>query len=100
LPPGEKELWLIVGADSLVELPRWRNPEDLFTHANVAVLRRPGVQLENVEEKYLQRDKILNTPLIPISATEIRDALREGRDTREWLPEPVRNYIEGNALYT
>jgi nicotinate-nucleotide adenylyltransferase len=99
LPDEEQELWLIVGADSLVELPKWKNPEDLFETAHVAVLRRPGVNLAEAPEKYLSRVKLLETPLIPISATEIRDAVRSGRDTSLWLPESVRNYIELHHLY-
>lgn len=99
LPPGDHDLWLIIGADSLIELPRWRNPEDLFAHARVAVLRRPGVDLGDAPEKYVNRVKLLETPLVPISATEIRVALKEGRDTSAWLPASVRNYISLHRLY-
>ncbi|MCB1059810.1 MAG: nicotinate (nicotinamide) nucleotide adenylyltransferase [Calditrichaeota bacterium] len=94
-----KELWLIVGADSLVELPKWKNPEDLFETAHVAALRRPGVDLADAPSKYVNRVRILETPLIPISATEIRRAIRGGQDTSPWLPATVRNYIEEHQLY-
>ena len=99
LPPGEKDLWLIVGADSLVELPKWKNPEDLFEHARVAVLRRPGVDIREAPAQYVARVRMLDTPLIPISATEIREAVRHGLDTSEWIPESVRNYITEHRLY-
>lgn len=99
LPPGEKELWLIVGADSLVDLPKWRNPEDLFEHASVAVLRRPGVELAAAPPQYINRVRLLETPLVPISATEIRDAIRTGLPTDQWLPDSVRNYIAHHKLY-
>ncbi|MCB9366956.1 MAG: nicotinate (nicotinamide) nucleotide adenylyltransferase [Calditrichaeota bacterium] len=99
LPPGEHELWLIVGADSLIELPRWKNPEDLFKHARVAVLRRPGVNLDDARREYLSRVKLLETPLLPVSATEIRRAIQDGKDTSEWLPDSVRNYIAAHGLY-
>ncbi|MBL0060577.1 MAG: nicotinate (nicotinamide) nucleotide adenylyltransferase [bacterium] len=99
LPPGEKDLWLIVGADSLVELPKWKNPEDLFEYARVAVLRRPGVDIREAPAQYIARVRMLDTPLIPISATEIREAVKLGRDTSEWIPESVRNYIMEHRLY-
>lgn len=99
LPPGNHEIWLIIGADSLIELPRWKNPEDLFAHARVAVLRRPGVDLRQAPQEYVNRVKLLETPLVPISATEIRVALKEGRDTSAWLPDSVRNYISLHRLY-
>jgi len=99
LPTDEKDLWLIVGADSLVELPKWKNPEDLFEHARVAVLRRPGVDLREAPAEYVSRVRLLETPLIPISATEIRMAIRRGDETSEWLPASVRNYIALHKLY-
>lgn len=99
LPPGGKDLWLIVGADSLIDLPKWKNPEDLFSHARVAVLRRPGVDLREAPSQYVSRVKLLTTPMVAISATEIRDAIRIGLDTSQWLPEKVRNYIAENRLY-
>lgn len=99
LPPGPHDLWLIVGADSLVELPKWRNPEELFEHARVAVLRRPGVDLSLAPPEYVHRVRLLATPLVPISATEIRAALRSGAPTEAWLPEAVRNYIARHRLY-
>jgi len=99
LPQGERDLWLIVGADSLLDLPKWKNPEDLFTHARVAILRRPGVDLGAAPAQYVNRVRLLNTPMVPISATEIRRAIREGRDTSDWIPSIVRNYIVLNRLY-
>jgi nicotinate-nucleotide adenylyltransferase len=48
LGPGERELWLIIGADSLVELPHWKDPESLFCDVRVAVLPRPGVDVAAV----------------------------------------------------
>lgn len=99
LPQKEHDLWLIVGADSLVDLPKWKNPEDLFTHARVAVLRRPGVDLSSAPPQYVDRVRLLHTPLIPISATDLRTAIRTGRDTSEWLPVRVRNYIDLHGLY-
>lgn len=99
LPSGDHDLWLIVGADSLVELPRWKNPEELFENARVAVLRRPGVDLTEAPAQYVERVRILNTPLLPISATEIRDAIRSGHPTAQWLPDSVRNYIAQHQLY-
>lgn len=99
LPAGEKDLWLIVGADSLVDLPKWKNPEDLFRHARVAVLRRPGVDLREAPPQFVSRVRLLNTPLVPISATEIREAIINGEETTQWLPAAVRNYISEHRLY-
>lgn len=99
LPPGERELWLIIGADSLIELPHWKDPEALFRNANVAVLPRPGIDLSNVSAGYLQRVRLLSTPLIPISATDIRRSLKNGESVSDWISPRVYEYIEKNGLY-
>ncbi len=99
LPAGKKDLWLIVGADSLVELPKWKNPDDLFEHARVAVLRRPGVDLNDAQPRFLARVHVLKTPLVPISATEIRQAIQRGKSTAKWIPASVRKYIKKHGLY-
>ncbi len=100
LPQGENDLWLIVGADSLVELPKWKNPEDLFSYARVAVLRRPGIDAASAPPEFVNRVRLLQTPLVPISATEIRQAIRNREDTSLWLAASVRNYIALHNLYS
>jgi nicotinate-nucleotide adenylyltransferase len=100
LPPGERELWLIIGADSFVEFPRWRDPEAILRQTRIAVLPRPGVDLDNVPRAYRERVRILNTPLFPISATDIRTRLKSGKPTADLLPPAVMNYIRQHRLYS
>ncbi len=100
LPPDQvRELWLIVGMDSLIELPRWKDPEALFRDTRVAVLPRPGFDIARVRPDYLSRVRLLATPLIDVSATEIRDRLRKGESVNHLLPRPVLDYIRAHHLY-
>ena len=99
LPPGPRELWLIVGADSLIELPQWKDPESLVRDAHVAVLPRPGFDLSQARPEYLALTRVLQTPLQEISATEIRRRLRIGADVSALLPAPVVAYIRRHGLY-
>jgi len=99
LPNQERELWLIVGMDSLIELPHWKDPEELFRFANVAALPRPGFSQDNVAPEYLSRVRVLNTPLLNISAHEIRLCLRQGRRADDWLPSSVLSYMLDHNLY-
>ncbi len=99
LPKTEHELWLIVGADSLIELPQWKDPEALFRYTKVAVLPRPGFNLAQVKPAYLTRVRVLNTPHLPISATEIRKRLQSGADLNGVIPASVEQYIHDNGLY-
>jgi nicotinate-nucleotide adenylyltransferase len=93
------ELWLIIGADSLVELPLWKHPEDLFRDAKVAVLPRPGVDLTEAKPEYRDRVRELKTPLIDISATEIREQLGRKAIQTDLIPAPVVRYIQEHGLY-
>jgi nicotinate-nucleotide adenylyltransferase len=99
LPPGPRELWLIVGADALIELPQWKDPECLFRDTFVAALPRPGCDLSLVLPQYLARARILKTPLQEISATEIRRRLQSGEDVSGLLPAAVVRYIQEQSLY-
>ncbi|MBU0508229.1 nicotinate-nucleotide adenylyltransferase [bacterium] len=99
LPREQREIWLIVGMDSLIELPHWKDPEALFRDVQVAGLPRPGFDVQNVRPDYLRRVRILYTPLLDISAREIRSRIRDGHSVDDWLPASVLAYIRTNRLY-
>ncbi len=99
LPKAQHELWLIVGADSLIELPQWKDPEALFRDAKVAVLPRPGFDLSLALPEYIARTRVLHTPMLEVSATEIRRRILSGEDLKGLLPQPVLQYILLNGLY-
>ena len=99
LPENTYEVWLIIGADSLVELPLWHNPEEIFELAKIAVLPRPGVDLNQSRPEYRSRVYELHSPLLDISATQIRDLLQAGETPDNLLPVNVIKYIRENGLY-
>jgi nicotinate-nucleotide adenylyltransferase len=94
-----RELWLIVGMDSLIELPRWKDPEALFRDTHVAVMPRPGFDMGKVKREYLERVRLLSTPLLDISATEVRDCLKHRKSAEGLVPYDVLQYIRVHALY-
>jgi nicotinate-nucleotide adenylyltransferase len=99
LPPEQHELWLIIGMDALIELPRWKDPETLFQNTKVAVLPRPGFPADQVLPHYLDRVRVLSTPMLEISATEIRQRLRHGDRVDDVLAKSVQEYIHQHSLY-
>lgn len=100
LPDGPRELWLIIGADSMIELPQWHDPESLFRDVNVAVLPRPGFSLDRVLPEYLSRVRVLKTPLEDVSATEIRRRLKSGESVSDLIAPSVLAYIRAHNLYS
>ncbi|MGR9086305.1 MAG: nicotinate-nucleotide adenylyltransferase [Gammaproteobacteria bacterium] len=107
-------LLLIIGCDAFNGLPGWHQWRRLFEYAHIAVMTRPGFVPETrddffcgriASEKGQLRDapagKILFQPVtqLDISATAIRQMLREKRDPVFLLPDAVLEYIQCNGLY-
>lgn len=104
--PRAKLLFLI-GADSLKELPTWREYRRILSLCTVVTAGRPGSALADWrgdgaftrEEAACLKAHILDTPLIGISSTEIRRRRREGASIRYLVPESVERYIVSRGLY-
>ncbi len=102
--PDTLAMWLIMGADSLVTFPRWRDPGAILSLCRLAVVRRPGssVDMTLLRAELPGIESALDWvegPLIGISATDLRRRVSEGRSIRYRVPEAVRQYIEANRLY-
>lgn len=93
------ELFLIIGADSLLELKNWREPQAIISMAKLAVYSRPGRDWRKTPPLFLQAAHLLKGPPIDISATAIRRRCSRGLSIRYLVPESVRNYILENNLY-
>ncbi|MFQ5807236.1 MAG: nicotinate (nicotinamide) nucleotide adenylyltransferase [Phycisphaerae bacterium] len=106
-PQATKLYWLI-GLDSLAELSSWYRVGELVTHCTLVTAGRPGAErpdlsplrklLSAAQLRELQ-EHILETPLIDISATNIRARVHAGLSIRYLVPEPVRTAIAARGLY-
>jgi nicotinate-nucleotide adenylyltransferase len=92
-------VYLLIGADSLLELPTWRNWQDLLDLATVVVMNRTGKDFSRVNNNVMGKVRVIKTPVIDISATEIRQRMQEGKSIRYLVPEPVREFIIEHKLY-
>ena len=108
---------LCIGMDSLVNLASWRRWQELLDYMHIVVAARPGWSVPQncpvadmiarceapAAHHLLQRPaglvRLAEMTLLPVSSTEIRDALQGGRSVRYLLPEPVISYIGNNNLY-
>jgi len=96
----------LVGEDSLHDLPTWHTPDQLLEACTIlGVMRRPEVhvhwdELEAALPGLRAKVRFFEAPLVPISASEIRRRVREGRPYREFVPEAVADIIEHLRLYT
>jgi nicotinate-nucleotide adenylyltransferase len=100
----EDTIFVIVGVDAFLDLRRWRAPEELLAMAEWIVVTRPGFSPERMKELALtdgQRERVhlLEGIAEEVSATQIREALREGRDCGDLLPASVSGFIREHHLY-
>ena len=92
----------IIGADMLMILPKWHRAAELVREATILIMRRPGVEIEwdrLPHEYHFLKSNVLDTPLIDISATEIRRRVREGLSLSDLTPPAVAEYIREHKLY-
>jgi nicotinate-nucleotide adenylyltransferase len=104
LEAPDRELFFIVGADILPELPRWREPGEILRLARLAVVNRPGapppaVALELLRPGARERVDLIEIPGVAIAARELRDRVRTGMPIRYLTPPAVEQYIAERRLY-
>ena len=105
--PG-RELFLLLGADMLVDLPHWRNVATVCQLAAPVVVCRPGSgpvdfeclgEIVDPERIHQIRRHQVEMPEIGISATELRHRVQSGQSIRYRVPRAVEMYIETHGLY-
>jgi nicotinate-nucleotide adenylyltransferase len=92
------DLWLVIGGDSLRDLPTWRAPGEILSRVRLAVLPRPG-DGEMPPVPTGARVDWLDGPRLHVSSTALRERVRRGGSIRFLVPDPVRDSIETNGLY-
>ena len=95
---------LIMGEDNLGSLHKWKNYDLLLQNYQVIVYPRifgedisssPNVtQLKNHHNIHK-----IDAPIIELSATEIRDMIKSGKNVRPMLPPEVFEYLDGSSFY-
>ncbi len=114
--PQSQWYWLI-GQDALQTLPRWKGRQALAEtccwlvapRANLANLANlaqdaPEVTCQQVAETMLKQAmpicwQLLRMQTMPISSSLIRQRRQQGQSIREFVPEPVEQYILAHQLY-
>ena len=95
----------ILGLDALAELPQWKDPERLVNMCRLVGVRRPGYEkldlrsLEAGVPGASERVMLVDTPLIDVSATDIRSRVSQGLSIRDLVPRVVEDYIAQHGLY-
>lgn len=95
---------LIMGEDNLKSLHKWKNYELLLKNHQIIVYPRIlgediSTPLNVTELKNHENIHQIDAPIIELSATEIRNMIKEGKNTRPMLPPEVFEYLDGSSFY-
>lgn len=93
----EKSFVLIMGADNLVSFKKWKNYEILLRDYEIFVYPRPGADVTEWENH--PSITFTDTPLMEISSTFIRKAIKETKNVQFFLADKVIDFIEGKGMY-
>lgn len=89
---------LIIGGDNLKSFHKWKNHKAILDHYGLIVYPRPQ-SIFPEEIKAHPNVKMINAPLLDISATYIRKQIKEGKSIQYIVPQKVAEYIELKKLY-
>lgn len=94
--PG-REFQLVMGADGLRTFSKWKNAELLEEKYHRLVYPRPGIS----DEVYRSHKNItvIDAPIMEISSSFIREAIRLGKDVKYFLPDATYRYIREMHFY-
>ncbi|MCW5947000.1 MAG: nicotinate-nucleotide adenylyltransferase [Fimbriimonadales bacterium] len=95
------EIWFLMGADSLLSLDKWKEPDRLLNLCRLGVAERPGYPLDfaRIEGRWHSRVDTFPMRQLDISSTEVRDRVAAGRSIRGLVADSVRHFIEERRLY-
>jgi nicotinate-nucleotide adenylyltransferase len=91
----QHQFCLFLGSDNLTQLKRWKNYQTILDNYEIFVYPRPG------DSNFFEHPniKLIDAPLLDISATFIRNSIIEGKSVKYLLPEGVADYIRDKKLY-
>jgi nicotinate-nucleotide adenylyltransferase len=104
---GARELFFLMGADSLRDFPTWREPARILELATLAVVNRGDAALPEIEPLLrpfgpdgTSRVKVVTMPGVDLSSSDIRRRVHSGLSIRYMTPRAAECYIELNGLYS
>jgi nicotinate-nucleotide adenylyltransferase len=92
----EFDFSIIMGSDSFQNLPKWKNAEVIIANYELMIYNRPGFEIINTMGAKII---VMDAPLLEISATHIRELLKQGKSIKYLVPEAVEEEIKTTGMY-
>jgi nicotinate-nucleotide adenylyltransferase len=93
----DKEFKVIIGEDNLASLKKWKNYELILENYGLYVYPRPNVS--NAELKQHPNVRMVEAPMMDISATFIRNCIKNGQSVKYLVPDAVEAMIRDKKFY-
>lgn len=100
------DYYLILGADSVANIDKWKCPQRIFDKAKILCAYRSGIsmsdlqlQIDYLTDKYNADIQLMKMKTIEITSTDIRNNVKLGKSIRYMVPNAVYDYIMTNNLY-
>lgn len=86
----ENEFTLIIGADNLADIRRWKDYKSILEDFGIAVFPRKGFDCEKIKQDLLDENpaykiRLTDAPLVNVSSTQLREAIAKGEDISDLL---------------
>ncbi|HEV8681364.1 MAG TPA: nicotinate-nucleotide adenylyltransferase [Actinomycetota bacterium] len=96
----DTELFFVTGADAILEIFHWKDPEGALGLAHFIAATRPGYDIDRFEAEAAHPNiTVMAVPALAISSTDVRERVRQARPIRYLVPEGVKAYIDKERLY-
>lgn len=93
----KNEFSLIMGGDNLESIEKWKNYEKILSDYDIFLYQRPGYDVQ----RYINEPRVhvLEVPMLDISATFIRQAIKSKKSIQYLVPDAVFKYLEMVSMY-
>ena len=92
----KNEFSVIMGSDSFQNIKKWKNYHNLLDNNSIIIYKRPGFDIDSTNYNLTI---LSSTPLLEISATYIRNLIKEGKSIRYLVPDKAAAEIENLGYY-
>ncbi len=103
---SRRELYYLIGTDTLLQFPTWRTAWKVATLCRMLVVPRPGNDLQEIRwfmaklhADYGLNSRLLSDPGPDISSTQVREMVKAGQPVDALVPPAVAEYIREQGLY-
>jgi nicotinate-nucleotide adenylyltransferase len=99
------EFYFITGADSILDIPKWKDPHKLMSLCKFVCVKRPNysddleIKIQEIINKFGGEIIIVEGSMLDISSTEIRISVKKNKSIEDLVHEAVNRYIKENNLY-